>query len=108
MPAGFCSPLRCHSGIMAKSTMHQANAMPTQIFSDRWAGFHQIPGGDSMPVFIWGAPSGKWGRSQGEDFPEPPRGVEDDHDQNSHDEQQERPVVQPLPQWGFGLFTGGM
>ena len=27
-------PFQCQSGIMAKSTMHQAKATPTQTFSD--------------------------------------------------------------------------
>ena len=43
MPDGFCPPFQCQSGIIAKSTMHQAKAMPTQTFSDLCAGFHQMP-----------------------------------------------------------------
>ena len=52
MPDGFCPPFQCQRGIIAKSTMHQTNAMATQIFSALCAGFHQMPNGASSPVCV--------------------------------------------------------
>ena len=52
IPEGFWPPFQCHSGIMAKSTMHQAKARTTHTFSSLCAGFHHTPRGDSTPVCI--------------------------------------------------------
>ena len=38
MPDGFCPPFQCQSGIIANSTMHQANAMPIQSRTARAGG----------------------------------------------------------------------
>ena len=62
MPDGFWPPFQCQSGIIAKSTMHQAKAIATQIFSALCAGFHQTPLGRVEPgvrVGVHGGPQGR-------------------------------------------------
>src|SRR6266542_6292204 len=109
MPDGFCSPFRCHRGIMANSTMHQPNAIPTHSFSARPAGFHQMPLGDWNPVFMEVLASGKGRPREGEDLPQAPEGVERDHHDDAGAEQQEDRVEEPLAErqgfaWGIALL----
>ena len=99
MPDGFCPPFQCQSGIIAKSTMHHAKATPTQTFSDLCAGFHQMPGGDSSPVCVSvciGGPHGSGLMRKTVDFPQPPAGVEEEHDHEASAEEEEHVVEQAL------------
>src|SRR5512134_2538654 len=96
MPAGFWPPLKCQSGIMANSTMHQANAIPTQTRSPGWAGFHQTPLGETMAECM--DSSGQRCGGERADLEPAPAGVEDEHHQQAEDQQQERIVEQPLQQ----------
>src|SRR5688572_30424298 len=110
MPAGFCPPLKCQSGIMANSTMHQPKAMPTHMRSAGCARFHQMPFGDSIPVWVSMAiPSGQGCALEARDLPEPPAGEDDDHDDDPEDHQQGPVVKEPLAEWnGLGRLGNGI
>src|SRR6185503_271408 len=101
MPAGFCSPFTCHNGIIANRTMHQAKAIATQNFSDRWAGFHQMPGGDCIAVFMRGLQSWQWRLGERHDLPQSPSGIEDEHHDDAREQQQERTVIESLSEGDF-------
>src|SRR3954447_1239128 len=102
IPDGFCPPFQCQSGIMAKSTMHQAKAIVTHTFSALCAGFHQIPFGHSRPVCVsrcMAVSSGKAGCGKVRNLPESPAGVQDEHHEQPCAEQQKKVVKQSLSEW---------
>src|SRR3990167_8712120 len=100
MPLGFCPPLKCHSGIMANSTMHQMNAMMTQTRSCLLASVHHTPCGGTMAECIsvvpliglapsMGVGSGQVRGRQRHDLVEAPARVEDHHDDDPGGQEQE-------------------
>src|SRR5262245_12802395 len=86
-PEGFCPPLKCHRGIMAKSTRHQTNARATHIFSCLPAGCHQVPAAATTAAcaspWVMGPPRPPGSRQRRlgktDDLDQPPDGVEAEH-----------------------------
>src|SRR5512139_2427060 len=100
MPDGFCPPFQCHSGIIANSTMHQPKAIATQTFSALCAGFHQTPGTGSRPVCTLVSMRASRERAfrHGEDLPQAPPGVDEQHHQEPEEEEEEDVVEEALQQ----------
>src|SRR5215831_6904998 len=93
---------------MAKSTIHQANAIATQTFSALCAGCHQTPSIGVSPVWTlvsMESSSGKGALGHRKHFPHAPGGEDREHDHEAQREQQIHVVEEPLAD-GQSLVSG--